>query len=132
MFCEFGRIVLEISERHKLHDVCLHVLLVFHRVERDIISVENVHGIEIVRADSDYNDANGKVGAAANNLVNCLLHVIDDTIRDNEKDIILLIILADVILFGHVIDQFNYGRKVSWSIKIHILKGVLIGCDDTF
>ena len=43
-----------------------------------------------------------------------------------------MVFLGDVIILGHVVDRFNYGRKVCRPIKIHILKGVLVCGNDTF
>ena len=48
LFGKLCGVVFEISERHELHNIGLHVLAVALRVERDLISVENVHGFEIV------------------------------------------------------------------------------------
>lgn len=50
LLSEHHRIVLEVSERHKLHDIGSHLLPVALGVERDFVSVKLVHGAEISSA----------------------------------------------------------------------------------
>jgi len=42
--CKFELVVLELAERHELHDVSGHVLLVLVRVERVGIGIKHIHG----------------------------------------------------------------------------------------
>ena len=53
---ELGWIVPVLTEWNELHDVSLHVLLVLLRVQRHLIRVQDVHTLEVIRADANDND----------------------------------------------------------------------------
>ena len=59
LFRQHHRIVLEFSERHELHNVCSHLLLVFLRIERYFISIELVHSRKVGVAHADNDDREG-------------------------------------------------------------------------
>ena len=79
---QLGWVVLEVAEGHELHNICLHVLLVPLRVERYLVSVEDVHAFEIIGANTNNNYRYGQA-AASHDLVNSLLHIVDDAIGDD-------------------------------------------------
>lgn len=92
LFGQLSGIIFEISEGYKLHDVSIHIFLVLHGVEGFIICVEDVHRFEVFVAHSHDNYRDWQVGASYN-LIDCLLHVIDYSISDDEQNEILLVVL---------------------------------------
>ena len=68
--------MLELVERHKLHDVRLHILAAAIWVERSAIAIKSLHRAEIGRSNADYDDWQGQ-GGAANDLLNRRLHIAD-------------------------------------------------------
>ena len=44
LFGQLHRIISEVTERHKLHDISCHLLLVDLRVKRSLVSIQLVHG----------------------------------------------------------------------------------------
>ena len=51
------RVILEVIEWHKLHNICSHVLAEGLRVEGFLIAIKDLHGAEISIADSHDNDS---------------------------------------------------------------------------
>lgn len=91
------RVVLEVAEWNELHNVGIHVLFVLHGVEGFIVGVEDVHALEVFVADAHDDDGDGEAGAA-DNLVDSLLHVIDNTVCDDQQDKILLVVLRNLFV----------------------------------
>jgi len=87
-------VVLELIEGDKLNDISCHVLPVGRGVEGLVISIERVHTAEVSIANSDDNDGK-RVLRASDNLVDGLVHVVDDTIGEDDKDVELLLLLSD-------------------------------------
>ena len=88
------RIVLEVVEGDKLHDVRSHVLAIRLRVECLIISIKRFHRLEVSIADTDNNDGEGQLGAT-DDLIDRLVHIADHTVRDDNQDVELLVHLID-------------------------------------
>ena len=118
-------VVFELSEWHELHNVSLHVFLVAHGVKGNLVRIEDVHALEIIAANANDDDREWK-RAASHDLINRLLHIVDDTVGDNQKDIVLLIGLVDVLLLCHVVDKLNDRSEVSWAVEIYVAEGVLV------
>lgn len=59
-------------------------------------------------------------------MVNCLLHVIDHSIGDNQQNVELLILLSAFHIFCHIIHKFNYWGEVSGSIQLNSVDCVLV------
>jgi len=83
LLCEQHRIMHELSVRHELHNVSIHILLVLHAVKRVIISIKDIHLREISTANTHNNDAQRQT-AAPHDLINRLLEVINDTISNDQ------------------------------------------------
>ena len=56
LLCQLGWVILEVTEGYELHNIGLHILLVTLRVEWHLISIENIHALEIIRANTYNND----------------------------------------------------------------------------
>jgi len=80
---KLGGVVFEFTERNELHDVRLHVFLISFRVERLRVSVESVHACEAVAAHAHDNNTH-REDTASDDLVNRLLHIINDSISDDQ------------------------------------------------
>jgi len=93
---QLSRVVLKFPEWHELDDICRHVSLVSLGVKRHLVGIENIHTLEVIAANSNNDDREGQLGAA-HDLVDRLLHVIDDTIRDDQQNVILLVCLVDLL-----------------------------------
>ena len=128
---KLGRVVLEVSEGHKLDDIGLHVLFVSHRVERNFVGIQDIHALKIIAAYANNDDAE-RQSASTNNLVNCLLHIVDDSIGDNEQNLILLVHLRDILGLGHIIYELNNWCEISRTVQIDVFKRVFVSFNDTF
>ena len=126
LLCKHHRVVLEVSERHKLHDIGRHLLSVALRVERDLVGVKLVHGAEIGGADAHDDDGEGQLGAS-HDLVDSLLQVSDDTVGDDQQDVVLLVLLGAVHLLCHLVDEVEDGGEVRRSVQRHSIDCVLVG-----
>ena len=83
LLCKLGGVISKFTERNELHDVCLHVFLISFRVERLRVSVESVHACETVASHAHDNNTH-REDTASDDLVNRLLHVINDSISDDQ------------------------------------------------
>ena len=122
------RVVFEVVERHKLNDISRHVLPICLRIERLFIAIKYLHRAEISITNTHNNDGDWKVGAA-NNLINCLVHICDDTICNYQAYVELLIHLIDIRrshLIVHFVKNFV---EICRAIQIAILQGFLIMSD---
>ena len=99
------RIALVVLKRHKLDDVCLHVLAIETRVERLFVAIKDVHCVKVGVAHPHDDDAHWE-GGASHDLIDCLLEVANDAISDDQKNIESLIGLADVHLLCHAVEFF--------------------------
>jgi len=122
------RVVLEVIEGHKLDDISSHVLAVGLRVESLFVSIEDLHGLEVGVTDSDNDDGDGELGST-DYLVDCLVHIIDNTIGDDHTDVELLSVLAHRLSLSIVINGLEDLREVSWPVKIDVLDGILVAVD---
>lgn len=119
------RIVLEVHVWHELHDVSCHVLAKGGRVESFFITIELVHCLEICVTNADDDDSHGLLGAT-HDLVDRLLQVTDDAVGDDEHDVELLVILADVSLLGHAVELIKDLREVGRPVQVDVLNGFLV------
>ena len=95
--------MLEFTEWDELDNVCGHVLPVLLRVQRLVISIEDIHRAEISRADT-HNDDRERQGRSVNNCIDSSLHVRYDAIRNDQQDVVLLVDLRAVHVAGHLVD----------------------------
>ena len=86
-----------------MHYVRLHVFLVALGVERNLIGVELIHVLEPVATHAHDDYTQGKV-TTPDDLVNRLLHIVDDAVGDDQQDVILLIQLVDALALCHIVD----------------------------
>lgn len=120
--------MLKLIERYKLDDICRHVLFIGIRVKCFVVCIKNFHSFEICFTYSHDNDGDWQ-RRASNNLVNSLLHIVNDSICQNAQDGILLVHLVDLSCL-HLIVCFTKNLiEVGWSIKIYSRKGALIMAD---
>jgi len=113
--------VLEVLEWHELDNVTVHEFLVFLRVQWLVIGIKNVHRGEVGFTYSNNDDAE-RQGASPHNLIDCLLHVVDDSVGDDQKNNVLLVSLGHFKSFCHVVDHAYYFIEVSWPIEVCILE----------
>ena len=122
------RVILEVIEWHKLHDICSHVLTVGLRVEGFLIAIKDLHRAEISIADAHDNDGDWESGAS-HDLIDGLLHVVDNTVGEDEQDVILLVHLADLgglHLAVHLVENLI---EIGWSVQVGVLQGFLVMTD---
>ena len=124
------RVVLEIVVGHELNDIGGHVLTERLRVECLLIAVELLHGAEIGIADANDDDGEGKL-RSFDDLVNRLVHVIDDTVGDDDQDVELLSGLALQVRHDMVVDLSEDFAEVSRSVEAALLQSILIALDHT-
>ena len=84
--------MLKFSKRNKLHNIPRHILFILFRIQGVHVSIEGVHAGEVSVAYADYDDGE-RENRPSNYLVDGLLHVVDDAVRDNQQNLIVLIIL---------------------------------------
>lgn len=123
-------VVSEVLVRHKLDDVTLHLLLERLGIERLVISVQHVHRSEVSIADANDDDGKRKI-RATNDLINCFLHVTDDAVGQNHKQVVLLVVLGDLDGFTAVIDVLDDLREVCWPVELGHIESTLICFDYT-
>ena len=124
------RVVLEVVVRHKLDDVSSHVLAIGVGVQGFIVTIERLHAAEVGITDANNNDGHGQLGAS-HDLVDRLVHIIDDAIGDNDEDVELLGTLRLQVTFDMSADFVQDFRKVSRSVELRLLKSVLVGLRHT-
>ena len=95
-----------VIEGYELDDVSRHVFTIHLRVEGLLVGIELVHCTKVCVTHSHDNDREREVGATYN-LINSLLHVIDDTISDYDQNVILLVFLSHVFRGNMIIDLAN-------------------------
>ena len=134
-FCQslFGKqhwIVLELAERHELNNVRIHVPAVLLGVERCLVSIQLVHRAEIGIAHT-HDDDRERQAAAPYDLINRILHIVDNAIGNNQQNVILLVCLADIHTLSHVVDHFHNRPKVRRAIQIYTVDRVFVCLNDT-
>lgn len=72
------------------------------------------------------NDNRQRKRGASHDLVNCFLHIVDDTIGKNENNLVFLVLLRAFVVLSHIIDCCENLREPSWSVEIYILQRVLV------
>lgn len=112
---EFCWIIPEFTEGHELNNIGVHILLVSLRVQRHIIGIQDIHALEVITADTDDDNRQGQ-GAATHDLVNGFLHVIDDSVGNDQQDVVLLIDLVHLLGLGQIVDELDDRREVSWTV----------------
>lgn len=120
----------ELGEWNKLHDITGHVLFESLRVQWDIVGVQHVHGGEVGLAHTDDDDRDRK-RRSTHNLVNRLLHVIDDAVRYNQENQVLLIPLRDFQALRHIVDRLHDFMEVCGPMKVSVFDRVLVGIKHT-
>ena len=100
---ELEVVVLALFVWYKLNDVSSHELFEFLRIQRLVVSIKDVHVVEVSVAHADYDDGQGLAGAS-HNLIDCLLHVRDDAISDDQQQVVLLIVLRHFDCLTPIID----------------------------
>ena len=96
LFGQQVRIVLEVIERHKLHDIGSHILAVGARVESLVVAIKCLHRFKVGITNADDNDAEWILGAS-HDLIDCLVHIGDHTISDNNQNVELLVHLGNSV-----------------------------------
>ena len=86
-------IVLEVVEGHKLHDIGSHILAVGARVKSLIVAIKCLHRFEVGITNADDNDAEW-ILRASHDLIDCLVHIGDHTIGDDDQNVELLVHLS--------------------------------------
>ena len=121
-------IVLEVVEGDELHDVRGHVLTVGLGVERFIIAIERLHGLEVSIANANNDDSEGHF-RTAHDLVDRLIHVTDHTIRDDHQDVELLVHLIDWLACNVLIHFVDDLGEVGRSVQLAVANGTLVAID---
>ena len=96
-------IIFKLSKWHKLYNICIHLLAVLFRVEWFIISIKNVHALELITSHTDYDDRDRKLATYSDNLIDSLIHVVDNAIGDHQQNVVALAILSDARVLSHVV-----------------------------
>lgn len=84
--CLLGSI-LELSERHEMHDISIGDITC-KGVQGPTIAIQELHGPEVGAAHFDYDDGRGKLGGTDYNLSG-LVRVCDNALSDDQKHKIL-------------------------------------------
>ena len=105
----------EVIIRDELNDIGRHVLAVGLRVQCFFVAIKNLHRFEVRIADADDDNSHWEVGSS-NDLVNCLLHVTDDSIGNDHQDVELLIHLRNIGRFHQVVSLIQDVCKVRGSV----------------
>ena len=121
--------MLEVVKGNKLDDIRGHILAVGLRVECLIITIKRLHGLEVCIADANDDDGHGEL-RAANNLIDGLVHITDDAIRDNNQDVELLVILIDLLRSDVLVDLVDDFSEVGRSIQLAIVDSALVALND--
>ena len=121
--------MLEVVEWDELDDISCHVLPVGAGVESLVIAIKRLHRLKISVTNTNDDDGE-RVLRATNNLIDCLVHVADDSISDNGQNVELLVHLSHTVGLHEIVDFINDLSEVSRSIEIALLNGVLVVCDN--
>ena len=87
------RIVLEIIVRDELNYISGHILTVALGVKGLVVTIKSFHAAEIGIANTNNDDSHRQLGAS-HNLVNRLVHVVDDTVCDYDENVEFLVATA--------------------------------------
>ena len=122
-------IVLEFIEFNKLDNISFHLFSVSVWIERNIISIESVHGRKIFFSNSNNDDCK-RQSRAPNNFINSFVHIIYQAISDDYTNVELLFLLVCYGILYHIIDFFQNMRKMWRTIKVWVVQSMIIsGCD---
>lgn len=121
---------MEVSKGYKLHNISTHLLSVLLTVERFIVRIKDIHRGEVSRTNTNYDDGKGVV-TSTHDFIDSSLHVIDDSVSDDQQDVVLLVCLGDCLRLGHLIHQVQDRSKVSRSIQIDRVNGFFVGFNYT-
>lgn len=100
---KFEIVILELSVWNKLDNVTTHVPPVFLRVQWVNVGVQLVHGGEVSVTHTNYDDTE-RVVSTSDYLIDSLLQIIDDTIGDDEKNLITLVVVGDFTCLAAAVD----------------------------
>ena len=81
----------ELTKWNKLDNISAHVPFVLLRVQRLLVGVQHIHRCKVSISNTDNDDGKREV-RASNNLIYGLLEVADDTIGDDQQDLIGLVV----------------------------------------
>lgn len=123
-------VVLELGEWYKLDDIARHVFLILLGIKWIIISIKNIHRCEISFSNSNNNNRKWK-SWSSNNLIYCLFHIIDDTISQNQQDLIFLVVLCHLVSFCHIVYKFDNFVEMSWSVEVNIVQSLPVWFEDS-
>jgi len=130
LFGQHMRVAFKVVVGHELDNVSRHVLAIGSRIESLLIAVQCLHRTEISIANANNDDSHGQF-RAADDLINRPWHVIDDTVRYDNKDVELLGAATLRIEFDMVAHLREELTKVRRAVESALLKRVLVALDDT-
>jgi len=121
----------ELSEGHKLNNICTHVSPVPLTKQGGFISIKLVHGAKICGPNSNNYDGKRKIRAAYD-LVDSLLHVVNYSISDDHQNVVFLVYLIHFHVLSHIINKFKDSREVGWTVKRYPLYRILVRLNHAF
>eukprot|EP00355_Strombidium_rassoulzadegani_P005584 CAMPEP_0168619926 /NCGR_PEP_ID=MMETSP0449_2-20121227/6860_1 /TAXON_ID=1082188 /ORGANISM="Strombidium rassoulzadegani, Strain ras09" /LENGTH=159 /DNA_ID=CAMNT_0008660889 /DNA_START=478 /DNA_END=954 /DNA_ORIENTATION=+ len=122
-------VISEVSEWHELDNISAHVLLILPGVKWLIVGIQNIHAVKISLPNANDHDGEGKV-SPPNNLVDSLLHITDDSIRNDQQDLILLVVLGYLHGLSSPIDSVYDIGEVCWAVQLDVSDGPLVTVHD--
>lgn len=114
-----------------MHDVSGHLPIVLSGEQRRFIGVQSIHRFEFIFADS-HNDDRQRQVRASDDLVDCLLHVVDNAVGNDQQNVIFLVVLRDFCGLAAAVDFRNDGAEVRWAVQTYLLNRVHVGLQHSF
>ena len=122
-------ISLEFIEWNELDDIGCHVFAVYLGVKSLIISIKGLHRLEISIAHTNDNNGHRKL-RTSDNLINCLVHVADDTVGDDDEEVELLVHLINSDRANVVAALVDNVSEVGGAVEFAVVKGALVTIDN--
>lgn len=130
--CLLGKSVVvspELTKWNELDDISTHVPLVLLRVQRFFIGIQHIHWGEVSISNANNDNGQRKV-RASHNLVYGLLEVANDTISDDQQDLIGLVVSWDFRSLASIVGQRNDVWEVRWAVELKLFNAIFIAIDN--
>ena len=96
-------------------------------IERTIIAwLQSFHFLIVIWIEYNYYNTH-RLNWCSHGSVNCLLYVIDISIREYHEDLILLICSIYLRSFGSIHNSFNHAWEICWSTSLDFLENIFVG-----
>jgi hypothetical protein len=123
--CQKMRVVFKLVEGNELNDISLGVLVPSSTEKGLVVTIKCLHVWEVSISNTNNDNGHG-VARTSHNLINCLSHVVNDTVCDDQQNLKLLVLEVSRICLNVVIHLVQNWSEMGRAIQINMLQTVLV------